>query len=314
MPKVSILIPVFNRKRFIVESVQSALSQVFTDFEVVVVDNASDDGTWEICQQFAAVDLRVRVFRNESNLGPVRNWMRCVEEARGEFSKILFSDDCLAANCLSEMVPVLEDPAIAFVYSAARVGMTIEEAAVSYASTASPWLSASQYLNLVLIGEAPVSPGAILFRTSDLVANLHTQFPTSTVRPFEWHGAGPDLMISLLTARNYSLVANIPVPLVYFRAHNESFTAANSNNQVIDGYTSVVSYYLITNESRALWLDYLSYNWLQQMSQGRRWINPRAHLVEFEGTGSACELLTMFSNVLIHLVDKALGRKHCYVK
>jgi len=76
MPKVSILIPVFNRKDYIAECIQSALDQTFTDFEVVVVDNASEDGTWEICQQFAANDQRVRIFQNDTNIGPVRNWRR----------------------------------------------------------------------------------------------------------------------------------------------------------------------------------------------------------------------------------------------
>ena len=131
-PKVSILIPVFNRKEYIAECIQSALDQTYTAFEVVVVDNASEDGTWEICQQFAAVDSRVRIFRNESNIGPVRNWIRCAQEAKGALSKILFSDDCLESNCLSEMVSKLADSKIALVYCAARIGKSRDESIIAY--------------------------------------------------------------------------------------------------------------------------------------------------------------------------------------
>ena len=78
-PRVSILIPVYNREALIGECIQSALFQTFTDFEVIIVDNASTDNTWGICQRFAEQDKRVRVFRNEKNIGPVRNWRRCVD-------------------------------------------------------------------------------------------------------------------------------------------------------------------------------------------------------------------------------------------
>lgn len=313
-PKVSILIPVFNRKDYIAECIQSALDQTFTDFEVVVVDNASNDGTWEICQRFAANDQRIRIFRNDSNIGPVRNWKRCAEEAKGEFSKILFSDDCLEPNCLSEMVPKLNDPAIAFVYCAARIGETKENAIVAYAMDDSLKFSTSQYLNFVLRGEAPLSPGAILIRSSDLLKNLHIQFPTSTSRPYEKHGAGPDVMISLLTAENYTHAVNISMPLVYFRAHPGSFSIGNLNNEVIKGYRSAISLHLIKSRGRTPWLDYLAHGWLQQMKQNYSWINPKTHLIEYEGSGSQGEILAILVYSFRHVLNKALRRKHCFIK
>jgi len=216
LPKVSILIPVFNRHEYIAQCIQSALDQTFTDFEVVIVDNASDDGTWEICQQFAAADKRVRIFRNESNIGPVRNWRRCAQEAKGEYSKILFSDDCLEPDCLREMVPRLDDMEVALVYCAARIGKSRDESVVCYTRFESSRISSTRFLNLVLYRKAPVSPGAALLRTHDLLNNLHLQFPTSTPREFEKNGAGPDVMILLLTAREYPYVAHISKPLVFF--------------------------------------------------------------------------------------------------
>lgn len=294
-PKVSILIPVFNRKDYISECIQSALDQIFTDFEIIVVDNASEDGTWEMCQKFSAMDSRVRIFRNDSNIGPVRNWKRCAVEAKGEFSKILFSDDCLEPNCLSEMVPKLDDPEVALVYCAARIGKSRDESIIAYSQADSSRVNSPQFLNLVLSGKAPVSPGAVLIRTHDLLKNLHIQFPTSTPRHFEKNGAGPDVMILLLTAHNYLYIANISMPLVYFRAHAGSFTIENSNNNVIKGYQSAIALFLIRNHGRQSWIDYLAHSWLQQMRLDHRWRNPRSHLIEYEGSGSLAEVLIMLS-------------------
>lgn len=303
-PKVSILIPVFNRKDYITECIQSALDQTFTDFEIIVVDNASDDGTWEICQQFAAADQRVRIFRNESNIGPVRNWIRCAQEAKGALSKILFSDDCLEPNCLSEMVSKLEDSEVALVYCAACIGKSRGESVIAYSQADSSRLSSKSFLNLVLSGKAPVSPGAVLIRTHDLLKNMHVQFPTSIPRHFEKNGAGPDVMILLLTANNYLYVANISMPLVYFRAHAGSFTIENSNNDVIKGYRSAIAFFLIRNHGRQPWIDYLAHSWLQQMRFDHRWRNPRSHLIEYEGSGSLAEVLTMLSCSFRHVRGK----------
>lgn len=308
-PKVSILIPVYNRKGFIAECIQSALDQTYAEFEVVVVDNASDDGTWEICQQFAALDQRVRVFRNETNIGPVRNWKRCAEAATGELSKILFSDDCLESNCLSEMVPKLDDPDVALVYCAARIGETRESATLAYSSPGDSRLSSSKFLNRVLRGEAPVSPGAILIRTHDLQNNLHTQFPTATLRPFEKHGAGPDVMISLLTVESYPYVECISAPLVYFRAHAGSFSVENSSNQVIKGYRSAIGYYLKNKHERKSWMNYLAYGWLIQMRLDRGWVNPKSYVIEYEGTGSLGELLLILSCSFRHVISRLAGNE-----
>ena len=306
-PKVSILIPVFNRKDYIAECIQSALDQTFTDFEIVVVDNASEDGTWEMCQKFAAMDSRVRIFRNDSNIGPVRNWKRCAEEAKGEFSKILFSDDCLEPNCLSEMVPKLDDPEVALVYCAARIGKSRDESIIAYSQADSSRVSSHQFLNLVLSGKAPVSPGAVLIRTHDLLKNLHTQFPTSTPRHFEKNGAGPDVMILLLTAHNYPYVANICMPLVYFRAHSGSFTIENSNNDVIKGYRSAIAFFLIKNYGRRPWLNYLAHGWFQQMRFYRRWRNPRLHLIEYEGDGSLIDTLALIFFSIKRVLSRGIG-------
>jgi glycosyltransferase involved in cell wall biosynthesis len=306
-PKVSILIPVYNRTSFIAECIQSALDQTYTDFEVVVVDNASDDGTWEICKRFAALDQRVRVIRNDTNIGPVRNWRRCVEEAKGEFSKMLFSDDTLEPNCLSEMVPRLDDPYVALVYCAAHIGETRKCATLAYLSPGESRLKSSRLLKRMLRGEAPLSPGAILIRTDDLKSNLHTHFPTATPRPFDEHGAGPDVMISLLTAENYPYVESISAPLVYFRAHAGSFSIGSAKEKVIMSYRSAISYFLKKRRGQRCWMRYLSRGWLRQMRLSGGWVDPKSYLIAYEGTGSLGESLLMLSYSFGHVINSLAG-------
>lgn len=86
-------------------AVRSALAQNFDDFEVLVVDNGSTDGTWEILTKLQAPNLRV--MQNEKNLGCYGNHNSCLTHARGEWVKFLHGDDELMPDCLSSMVEAI---------------------------------------------------------------------------------------------------------------------------------------------------------------------------------------------------------------
>src|SRR4030067_1594973 len=107
LPKVSILIPVYNRANMVGGCIQSALEQTYQDIEVVVVDNDSTDGTWEICKALSEKDSRLRVFKNDTNIGPVGNWKKCIDSARGAYGKILFSDELLSKDYVEKARPLL---------------------------------------------------------------------------------------------------------------------------------------------------------------------------------------------------------------
>lgn len=105
-PKVSVCIPVFNCDRYLHEAIESALSQTYQDFELVVVDNASTDGTAAVVAGFD--DPRMVVHRNEVNIGAAGNWNRAVELSRGEYVKLLCADDVLEPECLAVQVSALD--------------------------------------------------------------------------------------------------------------------------------------------------------------------------------------------------------------
>jgi len=105
-PRVSICIPTYKGEQTLGAAIESVLAQTLTDFELVVIDDQSPDGTRELVAGFA--DVRIRYLRNETNLGPEGNWNRCLVEAKGKYFKLLPHDDVLRKDCLTRQVGVLE--------------------------------------------------------------------------------------------------------------------------------------------------------------------------------------------------------------
>lgn len=107
MPLVSIGIPTFNRADQLARALRSALEQTYARLEIVVADNASTDGTPELCAALAHADDRLRVLRRPQNIGATANFNGVVEASRGGFVLLLADDDWLAPDyverCVSEL-------------------------------------------------------------------------------------------------------------------------------------------------------------------------------------------------------------------
>lgn len=291
-PKVSILIPVFNRKNFISACIQSALDQTFTDFEVVVVDNASNDGTWDICQQLAASDSRVKVFRNDVNIGPVRNWLRCLELATGEYGKFLFSDDLMMPSFLAETLPRLEDPSVAFVSTAALIGESPAKGVICYAlPNGQERLSTRDYFASLAskLKPLPYSPGAALFRITDLRANLLLHIPVGCPHDFASNGAGPDVLLFALTALHHPAVVMLSKPLVFFRTHAGSFTAADAGSAVTEGYRLALAWFFRNHLTMRHWASWLARIWLFEILHRHVFKLPGTYASRYEGRGGIYE-------------------------
>lgn len=120
-PRVSIAIPVYNGGDLFRETLDSFLCQTYTDFELLISDNASTDHTGEISREFAAKDPRVRYFRNERNVGLGPNHNIIFERARGKYFKWAPADDLCAPSYLERCVEVLDrDPTVVIAYPKTR--------------------------------------------------------------------------------------------------------------------------------------------------------------------------------------------------
>ena len=103
-PTVSVLMTAYNREAFIGQSIESVLASDFGDFELIVVDDCSKDGTLEIAKRFEKLDKRVKVYVNSQNLGDYPNRNMAASYATGKYLKYVDADDTLYDYCLSVMV------------------------------------------------------------------------------------------------------------------------------------------------------------------------------------------------------------------
>ena len=108
--KVSVCIPVYNQEKYIQKAIDSVLDQDFEDFELLIIDNKSTDRTLEIIEDsFQKNPNKIRIIKNTENIGMQNNWNKCLDNASGEYIKILPSDDFLYPKCLSEQVKILDN-------------------------------------------------------------------------------------------------------------------------------------------------------------------------------------------------------------
>ena len=121
-PKVSNLIPTYNREKIILETLSSAISQTYENTEIIVVDTKSTDNSFEIIKEFAKSHPNVKVYQNEENIDPVRNWRRCLDYATGEYAKILWSDDLITPDFIEKTLSyIIDHEDVGFVFTGTEI-------------------------------------------------------------------------------------------------------------------------------------------------------------------------------------------------
>ena len=118
IPRLSIGLPVYNGERYLRQALDAILTQSFSDFELIISDNASTDETGDICQEYALKDARIRYVRQRENLGAAENFNIVFSLARGEYFKWAAHDDVLEPDFLKACIAVLDsDPFVILAYS-----------------------------------------------------------------------------------------------------------------------------------------------------------------------------------------------------
>ena len=107
-PLVSVLMTAFNREKYISDAVESVLASSYTNFELIIADDASTDGTLALARSFESKDCRIRVFKNECNLGDYPNRNMVASNAKGKYLKYVDSDDLINPDALEKMVTAME--------------------------------------------------------------------------------------------------------------------------------------------------------------------------------------------------------------
>lgn len=119
--KVTIAIPTYNRAQLLKVTIESVLAQDYSDFGVVVLDNASSDDTQTLVRSFADRDRRVTYIRNETNIGMLGNWNRAIEVNSSPYLSLFHDDDVMLPGFISESVLALDaHPRAAFSFTLTR--------------------------------------------------------------------------------------------------------------------------------------------------------------------------------------------------
>lgn len=192
-PRVTIGVPVFNGEAFLAETIDSLLNQTFSDFEVVISDNASTDRTEQICRAYAARDPRIRYYRSDINRGAGWNHNRVFELARGEFFKWNSADDLCVPEFLARCVAALDrDPSAVMVMpNAVEIGQRGEH------------LGATDLWGSTLLPLVPsAAPPHVRFRQNirmnHLCATIYGLIRSQVLRQTELIGSYPDADRNLL--------------------------------------------------------------------------------------------------------------------
>lgn len=110
---ISIALASYNGEKYIREQLYSILNQTIQDFEVIICDDCSNDNTWNIIEEYANNDARFRCYKNDENLGLIKNFEKAISLCEGEYVALCDQDDIWLLNHLEELLRIIGDKAIA---------------------------------------------------------------------------------------------------------------------------------------------------------------------------------------------------------
>src|SRR5688572_28821121 len=110
LPLVTVVTPFYNTAEYVGECIESVLAQTYQNWDYVLVDNKSTDGSAEIAQRYAEKDKRLRVIQNKNFLTQVENYNHALRQVSPicKYCKVVQADDWIYPNCLQEMVSAAE--------------------------------------------------------------------------------------------------------------------------------------------------------------------------------------------------------------
>jgi glycosyltransferase involved in cell wall biosynthesis len=182
---ITVCIPVYNTAKYIKQCIESVFAQEFKDWVLLVSDNCSTDGTWELLQEFK--HPQIRLFRHTQNLGPIANWNFLLEKSETDYVCFLGSDDYFYPNHLGNKVRLLEQfPEAPFVHGAADFVNEVGESIRSEHTTEQPSLTENSNEGLKrLLQSDYINITTVVFRRKAL-ADFNLKFDTRLRLFVDW--------------------------------------------------------------------------------------------------------------------------------
>ncbi len=235
MPKVSVILPVYNSEKYIREAVQSILNQTFTDFELLIFNDASTDNTLNILREFK--DSRIQIINNEVNLRVVKTLNKGLDLAKGEFIARMDADDIAHAERFSKQLNYFKNhPQVDFCGTWVQ-NFGAEDLIMRAAYTHDNIKARLLFLN-------PVFHPSVMFKR-DSFKKYNLRFDESFTNA-EDYGLWAD-------AIDVIKFANVPEVLLKYRIHAENVSVLKSSNQ---GILDEIHFRIYSNFFRKLNVDY----------------------------------------------------------
>jgi len=117
-PLVSIITPSYNSELFIDETIKSVLDQIHINWEMIIVDDCSTDNSRDIIEKYIQLDSRIKLIKNNPNLGVAQSRNRAIEEAQGDYIALLDSDDIWLPNKLEKQLELMQKENVLMSFSA----------------------------------------------------------------------------------------------------------------------------------------------------------------------------------------------------
>lgn len=308
LPLVSILIPVYQREKYIEEAIKSALQQTYKNIEIIIVDNASTDATWSICSKYAKEYDNIKAFHNESNIGPVNNWKKCLGYSNGHFAKILWSDDLMHPEFIEQALSLFTED-VGLVYSSVIIGEEFKENDnIHYRYGNTGKYSSKRFItDLIYNNNTPVSPGCAILRLQDLKSNLGVKISSPAFYDFDEHGAGPDLLLFLLTAKDYEKIAFIDQPFVFFREHKNSISIAMKRLDLFDRYQQTRIWFADKYLTPVIRKKLLNDTWKNRIIITRKFLSKK-HIINTYGSNTELSYVKLGFGLIKSVAKKIINK------
>ena len=248
-PLVSVVTPFYNTARYLTECIESVLGQTYSEFEYILVDNCSADGSSEIAESYARRDPRIRLIRYSQFVSQIRNYNRALEQISqdSEYCKIVEADNYIFPDCLQLMIQAFEQSkTIGLVSSYTLKGNELWGSGYPYPM---PMVSGREWARRYLQGGAFVfgSPTTVMYRSA-VVRHHQPFYDESLLHP------DTEKCVEILAHWDFGFVHQV---LSFLRADNESISSARQRFQpnALDRYIveqRYASIFLESNEAKDL--------------------------------------------------------------
>jgi len=217
-PLVSVVMPAYNAEKYLSEAVESILNQTFKDFEFIIIDDGSSDGTWEIIQEYAKKDGRIIPVKNEKNLNVSQTRNKGIDISCGKYIVWADSDDISLPNRIEKQLDFMESNK-----EVGLCGSFMEFFGDSEKDSVRKYSDKDVILRKLIFRQNPVAQPACIMRAD--ILKKSSGYPNLSL--------SEDLYV-FFKMGEISRFSNIQEVLVRYRVHPESLTSTKLKNMELN--------------------------------------------------------------------------------